>query len=290
MLGGLTLVACGDRLLEPDDLPLIETVAGRVATAMDNARLFESRSQVARALQQTLLPPTLPNIPGAEMAVRYRVAADGIDIGGDFYDAFPLADGAWAVSIGDVCGKGAGAAAVTGLFRHTLRAVATAESSPAKILRATNDVILGQIEDTRFCTAVLMTVRPHDDGLTVTVCCAGHPRPIVVRASGEVARVDVAGTLLGVLPEPVLMEVDLRLEVGDAVVLFTDGVTEARSGPEQFGDERLTATLEEAARVGVADADQLAGHLERAVDDFRDARVGDDLAIVVLRAATNPSA
>ncbi len=105
------------------------------------------------------LPPVLPTIPHVDLVARYRVAADGIDIGGDFYDAYEMSDGEWALVVGDVCGRGAGAAAVTGLFRHTVRAVAMGERSPARILRATNDTILGQIDDTRYCTAVFMALR-----------------------------------------------------------------------------------------------------------------------------------
>ena len=284
MMGGITVVATHERRFEPDDLTLMENIAGRVAMAIENARLFESRIQVARALQQTLLPPALPDIAGADIAARYRVAADGIDIGGDFYDLFPMDDTTWAVVIGDVCGKGAGAAAVTGLFRHTVRAVAMGDRSPAEVLRSTNDAILGRIDDTRFCTAVFVALRAAPSGLDVRVACGGHPRPVVVRADGTVERVDVSGTLLGILPDPILDDVALRLEPGDAIVLYTDGVTEARRGHEQFGDGRLVDALALMAAAGDVTADGLAEGLEAAITDFQNGGAGDDVAVVVIRA------
>ncbi len=283
VLGGITLVTTHDRRFRPDDLPLVENLAGRAAMAVDNALLFESRSTVARALQQTLLPPALPRIPHVDVVARYRVAQGGIDIGGDFYDLFELTDGSWAVVIGDVCGKGPGAAAVTGLFRHTVRAVASRGPSPANILRSTNEAILGQIDDTRFCTAAFVRLEPRPGGARATVACGGHPRPMVVHADGRVERLDASGTLLGVLPEPVLSDLTLDLVEGDAIVLYTDGVTEARRGVELFGEDRLVDVLAEAGAGGGFSAARLADHLEQAVDRFQAGVANDDIAILVLR-------
>ncbi len=285
VLGGITLVSTGLRSYTDDDRNLLEGVASRAATAIDTALLFDSRTQVARALQQTLLPPELPEIPGIDLGARYRVADIGIEIGGDFYDVFEIPSG-WNVVLGDVCGKGPAAAAVTGLFRHTLRAVAPglAESGagPAAVLGATSDAILDQIDDTRFATAALVELVPDGGRADVRVACGGHPRPVLVRADGTIEKVDASGTLLGVLPDPPLQEVELGMEPGDALVLYTDGVTEARNGSLQFGESRLIEALEGAQHL--PDASAVADRVVHAVDVFRDpASPADDIAVVVVR-------
>ena len=281
ILGAMTVVRTGDgTAFTPDDLALVEDLAGRAGMAVDNARLFESRTAVARTLQRSLLPPALPDIPGLEVASRYRVAGGDIEIGGDFYDLFQLDDQAWAVVIGDVCGKGPVAAALTGLIRHTVRAAAVRERRPSQVLRFTNNVVLDQIDDTRFCTAALLRVMPGPVRVHVTASSAGHPLPLVVRADGRVERVEAAGMLLGVVPDPVLGDVDLELAPGDAVMLYTDGVTEARRGSELFGEARLVEVLRGAAGVDAAGITDLA---ETAVEDFQGGKANDDTAILVLR-------
>jgi PAS domain S-box-containing protein len=283
VLGGITLVTTGNRSYDADDQNLLENIASRAATAIDTAVLFDSRTEVARALQQTLLPPALPEIPGIDLWADYRVAEAGIEIGGDFYDVFETSDG-WNVVLGDVCGKGPAAAAVTGLFRHTLRAVAPGLGidGPAAVLTATNDAILDQIDDTRFATAVLVSLTPGRGRATAAVACGGHPRPLLLRADGSVERVEATGTLLGVLPSPPLQEVEVALGPGDALVLYTDGVTEARDGPDQFGEGRLISSLEGAT--GITAAREVTGRVLQAVDDFRDPdSAADDIAVVAIR-------
>ncbi len=283
VLGGITLVTTGNRSYDADDQNLLENIASRAATAIDTAALFDSRTEVARALQQTLLPPALPEIPGIDLGADYRVAEAGIEIGGDFYDVFETTDG-WNIVLGDVCGKGPAAAAVTGLFRHTLRAVAPGlgADGPAAVLSATNDAILDQIDDSRFATAVLVSLVPGRGRATAAVACGGHPRPLVLRADGTVERVEATGTLLGVLPSPPLQEVQIALGPGDSLVLYTDGVTEARNGPDQFGEARLIASLEGAADLTAAR--DVTGRVLKAVDDFRDPHSGaDDIAVVAIR-------
>lgn len=286
VLGGITLVTTGPRSYESDDQALLENIAGRAATAIDTAMLFDSRTEVARALQQTLLPPALPEIPGIDLGAKYRVADAGIEIGGDFYDVFETAKG-WIIVLGDVCGKGPAAAAVTGLFRHTLRAVAPGPGSdeaygPSAILSATNDAILDQIDDTRFATAALVALTPGRGRAALNVACGGHPRPMLVRADGRVERIDASGTLLGVLPNPPLQEVELELAPGDALVLYTDGVTEARNGAEQFGETRLMEALGGASEL--SSADDVAELVVLAVDAFRDPNLpSDDVAVVAIR-------
>lgn len=283
VLGGLSLIATtGSRPFDEDDLTFAEDLACRAAMAVDNARLFESRSIVARTLQATLLPPALPSLPGMSIAARYRVADDDIEIGGDFYDVFEVDGGRWAAVIGDVCGRGPEAAALTGLMRHSVRAAAVRDDRPSRVLGQTNDAILDQIDDTRFCTAAfvrLVLPAAPGDAAGMTVSCGGHPRPMVVRADGSVDRVDAPGTLLGVLPSPPLVDVALQLEPGSSLVLYTDGVTEARRGGEQFGEHGLMKLIEGMAHL---DADELAAHIDRAVGEWQDGG-SDDMAVMVLR-------
>ena len=281
VFGGVTVVATGDRRLEPEDLTLMSTLAGRIGLAFDNARLFELQGDVAQALQQTLLPPALPSIAHLELAARYRVAEGGMDIGGDFYDVFQVEGGSWMLVVGDVCGKGPAAAAVTGLFRNTLRAVAARETRPSAVLRDTSDTILGQIDDSRFCTAALVRVESEPGLARFQLACGGHPRPIVIRHDGTVERVDVGGTLLGVLPDPVLPEVSIELRSGESLVLYTDGITEARgAGGELFGEARLIDCLRSAADASAA---EIADRIRGAVDAFQAGPPSDDRAIVVAR-------
>lgn len=286
VLGGITLVRSRSVPFEEDDRSLIEDIAGRAATAIDMAMLFESRLAVSRALQSTLLPPELPEIPGIELSSDYRVAETGIEIGGDFYDVFETGTG-WHVVLGDVCGKGPDAAALTGLFRHTLRAVAPAqdeagEPDPTSILAAANDAILGQLDDSRFATAVLVKLHPGRPRVEAEVACAGHPRPLVVRADGAVEVVDAAGTLLGILPDPELHQAQVSLGPGDSLVLYTDGVTEARRGAELLGEQGLVDAVRRAS--GLTSARAVTAAVTDAVDEFRDATApGDDVAVVTIR-------
>lgn len=286
VLGGITLVRSRAVPFEEDDRALVEDIAARAATAIDAAVLIQSRIEVSRALQRTLLPPALPEIPGVELSADYQVAETGIEIGGDFYDVFETESG-WHVVLGDVCGKGPDAAGLTGLFRHTLRAVAPAqdeagEPAPTAILAATNDAILGQLDDSRFATAVLVKLHPGAGSAVAEVACAGHPRPLVVRADGTVEVVEASGTLLGILPDPELHEARVSLGRGDSLVLYTDGVTEARRGGELLGEQGLVDAL--AAAAGLTSAAAVTEAVTRAVDDFRDGTApGDDVAVVTVR-------
>lgn len=284
VLGVLTLMTNrSGRTFTDDDLSLVEDLAGRVALAYDNGRLFESRNRVARSLQAALLPPALPAIDGLDLAARYQVAEDDIEIGGDFYDVIEMGDRAWGVVVGDVCGRGPDAAALTGLMRHSVRAAVVRERLPSGVLAQTNDAVLGQIDDARFCTATYLRVEVRDDGRPVRVLAssAGHPRPLILRADGRAESVECSGLLLGVVPAPRLVDVEVELEPGDAVVIYTDGVTEARRGTELFAEGRLMATL---AALQGADADGIAQGIVDAVNDFAEGS-NDDRAILVIRNA-----
>lgn len=280
-IGALTLVSSQPgRRYDTDDLTLAEELARRAALAIDNARLYRERSHVARTLQQNLLPPRLPTIPGIQIAARYRFAAEGTEIGGDFYDLFETADGAWAIVIGDACGKGPEAAALTGLARHSLRATALREPSPAGVLRLLNETILDQVADNRFLTMAFVRLQNEGDSARLTISCGGHPMPVIVRARGGIEQVHAPGMIVGSLPGADFSETEVVLNPGDAIVLYTDGVIEARSGDDIFGEERLLDLL---ANCTGDDARAIANTVRQAVGDFLPGLPRDDMAILVMR-------
>lgn len=273
----------------PVDADLAQELARRAALAVDNARLFRERAHVADVLQRTLLPPELPAIPGMEVAARYRAAmGEGTDIGGDFYDVYTTGPGTWHVVIGDVCGKGPEAAALTGLARHTLRAAAMHETEPSAILTALNEAILRADVGERFCTAAYACIEPAGDGggggdgqVRMTLACGGHPLPLVLRADGGVEPIGRPGMLIGSLPDPELTDVAVELASGDAVVLCTDGVTEAIGPRGFFGVDRFRDLV---AMCAGLDAEAIAEHVVDEVLAFQSDAPRDDVAVVVLRA------
>ena len=265
------------------DLALAESLASRAATAVENARLYEARSAIARTLQASLLPPALPDVPGFELAAAYRAAGEGFDVGGDFYDVFSTASDLWYAVIGDVCGKGAEAAAVTAMARYTIRAAAVRRRSPAAILRLLSDAMLRhESSETvgRFCTIACLQLDLSRTPARATVACGGHPLPAVLRADGSVEELGVPGTLLGLVERPELEDAVGELYEGDTVVLYTDGLTEAGAPERVWSPEQLASVLRGAA-----------GHApQQVVDHAVQAALGlapeprDDIAVVALRA------
>ena len=170
------------RRFDEQDLELGEELARRCATAIDNARLYGERAYIARTLQESLLPAELPEIPGLETAARFRATGEGNEVGGDFYDLFESGGRGWTVVIGDVCGKGPDAAAVTALARYTLRAAAMRERLPSRSLALLNEALLRQRGDRRFCTVAYAYLETLDSGARVGFASGGHPLPLVLRA------------------------------------------------------------------------------------------------------------
>ena len=244
------------------------------------AEASEARAAaLARTLQQTLIPPVLPGIDGLEVAAAYRPAGDGSEVGGDFYDIFQTGHHEWVIVIGDVCGKGAEAAVVTALMRYTLRAVVMQDRSPAYALSTLNKA-MRLFHTTRFCTAALLHLTDDNGSWTLTSCAAGHPPPLHIKTGGVVIPVGWSGTLLGVLDEVALSDSTLILAAGDAIVVYTDGVTEAREASGEFyGDTRLSQHMAHAA----GSARDLVSSLLRDVLDFQNGVARDDIAIVALR-------
>jgi PAS domain S-box-containing protein len=284
-MGAITLVSSRpDRHYDREDLLLAEDLAYRCALAADNARLYRGRSEIARVLQRSLLPPHLPEIPGVEVGAEYLSVEETSEVGGDFYDLINTVEDGWVCAIGDVRGKGVEAASVTALARYTIRAVTLKNDRPSEILAALNEAMLRQLSEDRFCTAACVRLEPLDGsaGVGVDVSRAGHPPPLLVRPEGTVEEVGLSGRALGVFPDAELGDASLRLMPGEALVLYTDGVTEARSsGGDFFSEDRLRRLLSSCAG---CDAATLAARIKGVVLDFQEGYPRDDLAILVLRA------
>lgn len=263
---------------------LVEGLCSQLGVALEHAALFEERTRVAVALQKTLLPPLLPEIAGVDLAARYRATGAGNLVGGDFYDVFEAEAGNWAVALGDVSGYGPEAAALTGIARYTLRALTAMADRPSDVLAALNEAMLRQDASDRFLTAVFACLAPQPGRVDVTLASGGHPPALVLRDDESVEVLDRwPGMLLGVFPDVDLADHRLSLSTGDALVLYTDGVVEARNDTgDEYGLERLEALLSTCAGRSAAG---IARRIERAVLDHQGERAEDDLAVMVIRSA-----
>ncbi|MEA2423395.1 MAG: hypothetical protein QOF55_2494, partial [Thermoleophilaceae bacterium] len=277
-LGAITFVAAESyRPFTRDDIDLVEELARRAALSIDNARLYTERSAIAHTLQAELLPASLPDIPGVRVAVRYRAAGELNEVGGDFYDVFERRGGGWAFEIGDVSGKGAEAAAVTALARHTVRTASLQPASPRQLLETLNDALLLQRAGSEFCTVCLAQLSIEGDRGTLTLALGGHPPAFVLRASGEVEALGEAGTLMGVFADPRLHEVEVSLGPGDTVLLYTDGVTEAGPAGEEIGEDGLRTLL---AGLRGLSPDEIVDAVEQEAVEVQDGHPRDDIALV----------
>jgi PAS domain S-box-containing protein len=281
-LGALTWVnGPSGRRFDEQDVELAQELARRCATAIDNARLYNERSYIARTLQQSLLPIELPDIPGIETAARFRPTGEGNEVGGDFYDVFETGTHGWTVVMGDVCGKGPDAAAVTALARYTLRAAAMRERIPSRSLSVLNEALLRQRDDRRFCTVAYAYLEKLDSGARAGISTGGHPLPLLLRADGTVETVGAPGTLLGVVPDPNLDDYPVMLEPGDSLVFYTDGVIESRANSDGVLDERRLGEL--VATCAGSGPDAIAARIEDAAVMSQNGRPKDDIAVLVLR-------
>ena len=249
---GAVTVARSGVMTDADD-ELVENVVRRAALALDNARLYEQQREVAVTLQRSLLPRRLPEVPRLRLASRYLPGADGTEVGGDFYDAVALPADRVGLTVGDVMGRGVRAAAVMGQLRASLRGYALENHPPQDVL-ARVDALVQALEDGELVTALYGVLEPGTGALTIA--SAGHPAPVVVRRDGEVTGVELdPGPPLGVASRSFGVA-DVRLEPGDTLLLFTDGLVEDRSLPVYEGIEKLRAGLaaDARARSGCPDA------------------------------------
>ncbi|KAB2975160.1 MULTISPECIES: SpoIIE family protein phosphatase [unclassified Streptomyces] len=281
VIGMLTLGKPTDEHFRQEILELAEDLSRRAALALDNARLYSERTAISQSLQRSLLPPELPEIDGVEVEVIYRAAGEGNEVGGDFYDLFPISDGAYGFAIGDVCGTGPNAAAVTGLARHALRLLAREGLSGPAVLERLNSAILDEGARSRFLTLLYGEMRPQEDGSAeLKVVCAGHPLPLRLRQDGTVEPAAEPQPLLGVMEDLELYEQTVTLDPGDVLLCVTDGVTERREGTRMLGDDGLADVL--TTCTGLT-AGAVAARIMRAVERFASDAPSDDMAILAMR-------
>ncbi|WP_327416751.1 SpoIIE family protein phosphatase [Streptomyces sp. NBC_01233] len=281
VIGMLTLGKPREEHFRQEILELAEDLSRRAALALDNARLYSERTAISRSLQRSLLPPGSPAIPGMEVEVIYRAAGEGNEVGGDFYDVFPIRDGAYGFAIGDVCGTGPEAAAVTGLARHALRLLAREGLGGPAVLERLNAAILDEGARSRFLTLLYGELHPQPDGgALMKVVCAGHPLPLRLRPNGQVDAAADPQPLLGVIEDLDLYEQTLTLDPGDVLLCVTDGVTERREGTRMLGDDGLAEVL--TTCTGLT-AGAVASRVLRAVERFAAEPASDDMAILAFR-------
>ncbi|MGW6540881.1 SpoIIE family protein phosphatase [Streptomyces sp. NPDC055051] len=284
--GTVTLLSTEKEPFDGHRVALAEELARRAASAARNARQYTHRVTLARDLQAGLLMPELPDVPGADVATSYHPAGEGLDIGGDFYDVFPLGDDRWAFLLGDVCGRGAIAATTTALVRHTARAVAPLLPGPEDVVAAVNRALVNRpgSHGTGFVTLVYGTLTPAGRGLDVELVRAGHTLPLHLDAHHTTRAVDAPGSLLGISADTDVVPRTLHLAPRESLLLYTDGITEARDGTgEQFGEDRLAEAV--AATPPRPSSQTLIDALTRAVRDFTGGQdIDDDRAVLVLTA------
>ena len=238
-------------------------------------------ARLAATLQRTLLPPSLPTVPGLEAAVHYHVASTD-QVGGDFYDLFRLDDGRWGLFVGDVCGKGSGAAALTSLARYTLREAAVHDPDPVTVLASLNAALLREpLEPAhRFAGVVFGVLTPSPDGCGVALASAGHPPPALLRSDGTCTFLPLQGGLVvGLLPTATFATTVLRLAPGDTLLLYTDGLTEARTGRRDRHDEE--GLLEYLAAIAPTTAPDAVAAVRSLLTGFGDG-LDDDTAVLAV--------
>ncbi|MFP5319851.1 MAG: SpoIIE family protein phosphatase [Acidimicrobiia bacterium] len=268
------------RLFDEDERRFVRALAAQTAQALERTQLQRARVDVSRRLQRSLLPPSVPEIEGLEVAAIYQPFGDEMDVGGDFYDIWAVRPGCWAIAIGDAAGTGPEAAALTALVRHTLRALSLTSVDPVGMMRMLNAALLDAApgeEGERFCTALLGLITV-SGGVRIELATGGHPPPIVRRAAGTIETLDVRGSLLGVLEETEVWTVRAELRPGDTLVAVTDGVLEARRAGRMFDVDGIVSTLSGDAR----SAREVADALQQAVLDHVRGSLTDDMAAIVL--------
>jgi serine phosphatase RsbU (regulator of sigma subunit) len=282
VLGTITLgFGESDRRFASADLVVGTALAARAGLHLENARLYTERSEIAHTLQQSLLPAELPAIPGLEVAAYYCAAGDQNQVGGDFYDVFQTEPGTWNAIIGDVSGKGAEAAALTALTRHTLYAAALRETSPARNLAFLDEVMRKRRRGAAsFSTVLYVRVCPGAGSTGLTLASGGHPPGLILRADGSVEQVETPGTLVGVLEHARFEDRHARLSPGDLLLLCTDGAIELRRRDITFGEREVEQVLRE--HVGVP-AQAVVDAVARRVDELQDGSPRDDVALLALR-------
>jgi serine phosphatase RsbU (regulator of sigma subunit)/PAS domain-containing protein len=279
---------------EVADLGLASELGEHLGVAIRVDRMFRHRSAVAEALQASLLPAKLPEVPGLDLSAAYLPAGQGLEVSGDFYDVFPVpgaARGGWGITIGDVCGKGQEAAAMTAAARHAIRVLANFHTDPAEVLAKANEVMLGGGYEDRFVTAKLAYLHWDEGRLHVTLASSGHPGPALVRSDGRVEILGGGGFPLGLFPAEEFgggkPETDtLELRTGDLLFFYSDGVTDARNAEMAYFEERLA---DELAGLAGRSAAETARAVQGLLVNFSQDELRDDLTILVARVPDPPA-
>jgi serine phosphatase RsbU (regulator of sigma subunit)/PAS domain-containing protein len=261
------------------ELGLAEELGEHLGVAIRVDRMFRHRSAVAEALQGSLLPARLPDIAGLDLSAAYVPAGEGLEASGDFYDVFPV-QGGWAITVGDVCGKGQEAAAMTAAARHAIRVIGHWSPDPVETLAKVNEVILAGDYEDRFVTAELAYLRWDGDHVHVVLASAGHPGPVVVRPDGRVEVLSGGSLPLGLFPDAEPERTELELGPGDLLFFYSDGVTEARSADMRYFEERLADELAGLAGRSAAETTRMVQSL---VASFSAGNLRDDMTILVAK-------
>jgi serine phosphatase RsbU (regulator of sigma subunit)/PAS domain-containing protein len=284
--GTLTLARrSDDGPLEVAELGVVEELGEQLALTVKVERMFLRRSEVADVLQASLLPRDLPAIPGIEVAATCVPATEDVDVGGDFYDVYD-SPGGWGVAIGDVCGKGEEAAAVAAMARHTIRALAHWEADPVQVLDRANDVMCAQPDTDRFVTACVVHLRRRGRTVTVSVGSAGHPGAVLVRRDGRTQQLAGGGLPLGLFGDAEAGGERARLEPGDTLVLYSDGVTDARGREGGYFGDRLISEL---AVLAGKPADRMVSAVQEMIIEFSEGSLRDDMTMLAVRITDPPS-
>ena len=283
--GALTLARQADqRHFEIADLGLVEELGEQLALAIRVDHMFRRRTEIADALQASLLPRRLPEIAGVELTAVYVAATEGVEIGADFYDAYRTPAG-WGLSVGDVCGKGEEAAAVTAAARHAIRVIAHDAADPADVLTGANKILLAEELSGGFVTASIAHLEWRDGALHVALGSAGHPSAAVIRTDGRVQLPGGGGLPLGLLDDFVPGTHELTLSKGDILFLYTDGLTQARGRDRTYFQARLS---DELAGLAGSHPDQFEAGLRRTLLQFTAGDLIDDITMMVLRVGDSP--
>jgi serine phosphatase RsbU (regulator of sigma subunit)/PAS domain-containing protein len=283
--GALTLARTpGEGRFEIADLALAEELGQHLGVAIRVDRMFRQRSAVAETLQGSLLPATLPEVPGLDLSAAYQPATGSLEVSGDFYDVFPVAGG-WAIAVGDVCGKGQEAAAMTAAARHAIRAIAHWDPDPVDVLAKVNELMLAGDYEDRFVTATLAYLRWQDGQLRVRLASAGHPGPALVRPDGQVEVLNGGGLPLGLFPDADPQAEELELGEDDLLFFYSDGLTDARSPDMRYFDDSLA---DELARLAGRPAAETVRMVQSLVSSFSQDELRDDLTIVAARVKAPP--
>ena len=283
--GALTLARTADEgRFDIADLGLAEDLGQHLGVAIRVDRMFRHRAAAAEALQSSLLPARLPEVPGLDLFAAYQPASEGLEVSGDFYDVFPV-QGGWAITVGDVCGKGQEAAAMTAAARHAIRVLAHWNPDPADVLARVNEVMLAGDYEDRFVTAKLAYLRWDGGRLHVTLASAGHPGPALVRPDGRVDVLSGGGLPLGLFPDADPHVEELELGEDDLLFFYSDGVTDARSPDMRYFEDSLP---DELAGLAGRSAAETARMVQSLVSSFSQDELRDDMTILVAKVKAPP--